>query len=93
MLGTVPNGLLPEAARASGTSSSRWSVWSTNGIVDSVLPVGKRVYVGGLFTDIGPYTGGGATIDRRTGLPITRRPVVGGQRDGAELKGEVLAAD
>jgi len=67
-------------------------VWSTNGIVDSVLPVGKRPYVGGLFTDIGPFTGGGAAIGRASGLPVARLAVVDGEHNGQTLSGEVLAA-
>ena len=84
-------GSLPESVRAATTSAVRWSAWGTDGIVDAVLLVGKAIYVGGLFSDIGPYTGGGAAVDRRTGLPVARLPVVDGEHNGETENGEVLA--
>lgn len=43
------------------------STWSTNGRVTSIVPVGDIVYIGGLFTKIGRYTGGNAIFDMATG--------------------------
>jgi hypothetical protein len=84
-------GSLPESVHAAPTSAVRWSAWGTDGIVDAVLPVGTVLYVGGLFSDIGPYTGGGAAVGRRTGLPVARLPVVDGEHNGETENGEVLA--
>src|ERR1039458_10779060 len=55
-------GLLSTVAQAAGTSSVPSSVWITDGMVNSVLPAGKLLYVGGRFTSIGPYTGGGVPV-------------------------------
>src|SRR5450755_310998 len=42
--------------------------------------------------DIGPHTGGGAAVGRKTGLPVARLPVVDGEHDGETENGEVLVA-
>jgi hypothetical protein len=81
-------GLLPESAHATGTSSARWSVWSTNGIVDAVLPVPGHptgpcaqpgeittVYAGGYFTRIGGQPRNGiAALDAITGAASAWNP-------------------
>lgn len=53
-------------------------MWDTNGMVNAVLPVGDRIYVGGRFTLIGPHTGGGAPVSRATGLPVAHFPALNG---------------
>ncbi len=71
-------GVVPAVAQAAGTSSVPSSMWSTDGMVTSVLPVGKLLYVGGRFTHVGPYTGGGVPVGRASGLPVARFPKVDG---------------
>ncbi|MGZ4263129.1 MAG: hypothetical protein ACXVS6_03280 [Solirubrobacteraceae bacterium] len=86
------SGWLAAPALAAGSSPVGYPAWGTNGIVDAVLPMGKLTYVGGLFTEIGPFTGGGASIDRTTGRPVGRLPVVGPVHEGLTLNGDVQAA-
>ena len=38
-------------------------LWSTNGLVNSVVRSGDKIYVGGAFSQVGPSTGGGALIE------------------------------
>jgi hypothetical protein len=90
LLGVVS--LFGSAAPAAEAGSAGAPAWGTNGIVDAVLPAGKLVYVGGLFTQIGPFSGGGAQIGRASGTLVARLPVLDGEHDGATLTGEVLAA-
>jgi hypothetical protein len=35
----------------------------TNGEVNAIVPAGDKIYIGGNFTQVGPYTGGGVPID------------------------------
>ena len=68
-------GCVGSASAAVGGVNARVS-WVANGAVMSVLPVGPRVYVGGNFTYLGPLTGPGVVLNRRTGSPTARFPTV-----------------
>jgi hypothetical protein len=45
-------------------------LWGVNGPVSAIARIDNTLYIGGDFTTVGPCTGGGAPIDRRTGAPI-----------------------
>src|SRR5690348_16071648 len=44
------------------------TLWITDGDVFSVVRSGNTIYVGGVFTTVGPSTGGGVPLDGNTGL-------------------------
>jgi trimeric autotransporter adhesin len=49
--------------------------WVTNGPVNTILPSGDKIYIGGDFTQVGPYGGSGVTVDASTGkivLPFAK---------------------
>jgi hypothetical protein len=46
-------------------------LWGVNGTVESIARIRDRLYVGGSFTTVGPNTGGGVPVDRRTASPRT----------------------
>ena len=53
-------------------------LWVTNGPVYATALSGKTLYIGGAFTYVGPYTGGGVPTDATDGLPIPGFPKVQG---------------
>ena len=71
-------GSLSAVARAAVPSSVRPSTWVANGQVDSVLPAGKLVYIGGYFNYVGPNTGGGVPLSLKRGSAVARFPKVNG---------------
>ena len=55
------------------------AVWATNGIVNALAVRGKTLYIGGSFSQIGPWTGGLAAFSTSSGERDPRFPaVVGG---------------
>ncbi|MCS7184225.1 MAG: hypothetical protein NZ866_02690 [Patescibacteria group bacterium] len=44
-------------------------MWVTNGSVNAIVEdkANKRVYIGGYFTQVGPYTGGGLRLNATNG--------------------------
>ena len=54
------------------------NTWVTNGQVYAIAPAGDKVYIGGEFTQIGPYTGGGVPINSSTGAPVAAFPKING---------------
>ena len=52
--------LLPSPARSQALDASRWV---TDGDVNTIVPWGNTVYVGGSFGYVGPNTGGWAEVD------------------------------
>ena len=69
-----------QAAPVSDTCNQE--TWITNGPVLTILPSGNKVYIGGVFSNVGPYTGGGAPINSSTGLAAPKFP---------KIKGDVYA--
>ena len=65
-----------QAATLSDTCNQ--NTWVTNGPVNAIVPAGDKVYIGGIFTYVGPYTGGGIPIDTSTGAPVTSFPKING---------------
>ena len=54
------------------------NTWVTNGYVDAIVPAGDKVYIGGDFTQVGPYTGFGVPINSSTGAPLAAFPKING---------------
>ena len=68
-------GLAGGAARA---QTLRSDFFITNGQVNALALRGSTLYVGGIFTFVGPVTGGGVPVDTGTGVPASGFPVVNG---------------
>ncbi|MBD3242738.1 MAG: hypothetical protein GF331_19255 [Chitinivibrionales bacterium] len=79
----------------------RQATWVTDGTVDAVCTIGDKVYLGGDFNLVGPYTGGAAAISTATAQTAATFPKVHGLvtavcPDGAGgwyLGGEFTAVD
>jgi len=56
------------------------NLWTTNGDIRTIVPSddGNTIYIGGDFTRVGPYTGGGASLNATTGEINTPNPTVNG---------------
>ncbi|HUI92782.1 MAG TPA: hypothetical protein VLX68_11095 [Chitinivibrionales bacterium] len=54
------------------------NTWVTNGPVYAIAPAGDKVYIGGGFSWVGPYTGGGVPIDSSTGALMPSFPKING---------------
>jgi predicted small secreted protein len=67
---------LLQAATPSDTCNQ--NTWVTNGPVYAIVPAGDKVYIGGSFTQVGPYTGSGVPIDSSTGAPVAAFPKING---------------
>jgi hypothetical protein len=52
--------------------------WGTDGEVTSIARLGNTIYLAGLFSSVGPATGGAVPIDRRSGVPWSRFARVNG---------------
>ncbi len=52
---------------ASPPDTCKRETWVTNGTVHTIAPAGDRVYIGGNFSQVGPYTGSGVPINSSTG--------------------------
>jgi hypothetical protein len=50
----------------------------TDGLVLGCAQSGDTVYVSGYFNSIGPASGAGVPLDRRTGEPVSRYPKIAG---------------
>ena len=66
------------SAVAQVSASLRQNFWTIDGPVLSVLETNGFVYVGGQFTNVGPFTGGAAALDATTGTLLPNFPVVNG---------------
>lgn len=60
------------------SDSARERTWITNGVVQSVVQDGNRVYLSGLFTYVGPNTGYSALMDASAGTVDLSFPKVSG---------------
>jgi len=56
--------------------NSDW--WVPNRVVNTIVSDDNYTYIGGEFTNIGPNTGQGVTIDPSTGIAATDMPLVNG---------------
>ena len=52
--------------------------WATDGTVDTIQQSGNTVYVGGLFSKVGPFFGGGGSFATDTGIADSTFPKFGG---------------
>jgi trimeric autotransporter adhesin len=66
--------ILVQAAPPSDTCDQE--TWVTNGRVLAIVTAGNKVYIGGVFSQVGPYTGGGVPIDSSTGMPASVFPKI-----------------
>jgi hypothetical protein len=60
------------------SDTCKQETWVTNGPVNAVCPAGDKVYIGGQFTMVGPYTGAGVPIGSATGIPSSIFPKISG---------------
>jgi hypothetical protein len=60
------------------TTASPALTWVTDGSISSIMRFEHRVYIGGAFTYVGPVTGAGAPLNRRTGARPRKFPQVWG---------------
>ena len=56
----------------------REDTWITNGPVRAIVTTPETTYIGGDFTHVGPFTGGGVPIDASTGAAVATYPKVNG---------------
>ncbi len=52
--------------------------WTTNGTVYTIVRSRDKVYIGGDFTRVGPYTGSGVPISSSTGTTVPAFPKING---------------
>ena len=53
-------------------------LWITDGWVNSVITNGNTIYIGGIFSQMGPATGGFVAIDTSKGIYDPQFPKVAG---------------
>ena len=70
--------VLASLLQAMPSDTCNQNTWFTNGPVYAIAPAGDRVYIGGQFTYVGLYTGGGVPINTSTGLPVSMFPKING---------------
>jgi hypothetical protein len=72
-------------------NGSGWVVmsemWTTNGRVNTMLQVGSTLYIGGTFTAVGEWTGGGVPVDSTSGNTTWPNPL-----SKARVSGKVLTS-
>jgi trimeric autotransporter adhesin len=89
--GLVP-GLLVAASLASPAQQlstiPRQDFWVTDGAVNAIAVTNDRVFIGGDFRYVGPYTGGGVPVDMNTMQPVAKYPKVNGSVHAVEPDGQ-----
>ena len=66
----------------------RQDFWVTDGAVNAIAVTNDRVFIGGDFRYVGPYTGGGVPIDVNTMQPVAKYPKVNGSVHAVEPDGQ-----
>jgi len=56
----------------------RQDFWVTDGTVSAIAVTNNRVFIGGDFTHVGEWTGGGVPVDLTTMKPVAKYPKVNG---------------
>ncbi|MDP2587304.1 MAG: cell wall-binding repeat-containing protein [bacterium] len=79
-------GVPPTQTQAHSSSQDR-AVWIPNSTVNAVVTNGTSTYVGGNFTQVGPYTGHLVKVDGTTGTQQSGLPVVNGRVAAIEPDG------
>ena len=69
------------------SSVPRQDVWVTDGTVNAVAVTNDSVFIGGDFTYVGPWTGGGVPLDDNTMQPVENYPRVNGSVHAVEPDG------
>jgi hypothetical protein len=72
---------LATVVQAMPSDTCNQNTWVTNGPVYAIAPAGDKVYIGGNFTQVGPYTGYGVPINTSTGQPVSVFPKINGRVD------------
>lgn len=73
---------LVTALPASG-QTLREDLWAANGQVRSIIQTPDAIYLGGLFTQVGPVTGSAVAVDLTTGATLAPFPKVSGTVNAA----------
>src|SRR5207237_3314164 len=68
VLGVILTAALGLAAAAAHAQTLVPTEWCTDGDLFAVARSGNTIYIGGVFTTVGPSTGGGVPLDGTTGL-------------------------
>jgi trimeric autotransporter adhesin len=66
----------------------RQDFWVTDGAVNAIAVTNDRVFIGGDFRYVGPYTGGGVPVDVNTMQPVAKYPKVNGSVHAVEPDGQ-----
>lgn len=66
----------------------RQDFWVTDGAVDAIAVTNNRVFIGGSFRYVGPFTGGGVPVDVNTMQPVAKYPKVNGSVHAVEPDGQ-----
>lgn len=66
----------------------RQDFWVTDGAVNAIAVTNDRVFIGGDFRYVGPYTGGGVPVDVATMQPVAKYPKVNGSVHAVEPDGQ-----
>lgn len=64
--------------QAAPSDTCKQETWVTNGPVHAIAQAGNTIYIGGEFTRVGPYTGGGVPIEASSGSALAKFPKVNG---------------
>lgn len=78
--------LVPQTAHA--LSDQPLPTLVPNGVVEDVVRVGDRIYLGGSFSHVGLPLGGGASLDASSGSPDASWPSVNGSVNAAASDGQ-----
>lgn len=68
---------------ATPSDTCKQETWVTNGFVDAIVKAGNTIYIGGSFTRVGPYTGGGVPIGISSGSALGKFPKINGTVNAA----------
>ena len=69
------------------SNTPRQDFWVTDGTVNAIAVTNDRVFIGGSFRYVGPYTGGGVPVNVNTMQPVAKYPKVNGSVHAVEPDG------
>ncbi len=56
-------------AHAITSDKCNQDLWVTNGLLRTIAPAGNKIFIGGDFTEAGPFSGGWVHLNSSTGKP------------------------